>query len=437
MKKRLFIKIANFLLLTGFLSKASIFALSYSDLNTSLSDIFYNFVDENEGQTSFRSLLIPFGGRTESLAGSFTGLCDDVGYLQYNAGAGSIQKENQLALYHNMWIADSKMETLAGTMRFKNIPHLSLGSYISCFYLPFTEYNIFGDRVAGSYYTESVAALNISYNILAGYDFKGLALGATIKSAWRGIPDYTDNNTNAIIAGSGLSQSAIAFMGDVGLMLQFNFLKFYYSRDPNVRIGFSAQNLGVSLTGIGKKLQLDDPLPTVFAAGISLKFLKPITLTVDYQQPFNLQKPDTYLLPYLASGINFQFTDFLSLLGGFALKGGNPRFCAGFEFEVKKIRFNFNYTLDFTSSFSPLNRVSLSMKLLLGDQGRSIIDKQVDDYYQQGLLYYAEANYEAAIEIWKEALKLNKRFDPAKLGIQSAQYQIDMFEKIRESLLLD
>jgi tetratricopeptide (TPR) repeat protein len=322
-------------------------------------------------------------------------------------------------------------------MRFKNIPHLSLGSYISCFYLPFTEYNIFGDRVAGSYYTESVAALNISYNILAGYDFKVLALGATIKSAWRGMPDYTDNNTNAIIAGSGLSQSAIAFMGDVGLMLQFNFLKFYYSRDPNVRIGFSAQNLGVSLTGIGKKLQLDDPLPTVFAAGLSLKFLKPITLTMDYQQPFNLQKPDTYLLPYLASGINFQFTDFLSLLGGFALKGGNPRFCAGFEFEVKKIRFNFNYTLDFTSSFSPLNRVSLSMKLLLGDQGRSIIDQQVDDYYQQGLLYYAEANYEAAIEIWKEALKLNKRFDPAKLGIQSAQYQIDMFEKIRESLLLD
>ena len=145
----------------------------------------------------------------------------------------------------------------------------------------------------------------------------------------------------------------------------------------------------------------------------------------------------TYLTPYLNSGISFQFTDFLAVLGGFSLKGGNPRFSAGFEFEVQKIRFNFNYSLDFTTSFSPLNRISLSAKVMLGDKGRSIIDKQVDDYYQRGLIYYAEANWQAAIDVWNEALKLNKRFDPAKLGIQSAQYQIDMFQKIRDSLQLD
>ena len=122
---------------------------------------------------------------------------------------------------------------------------------------------------------------------------------------------------------------------------------------------------------------------------------------------------------------------------GISLKGGNPRFSAGFEFEVSKIRFNFNYTLDFTTSFSPFNRLSLSTKILLGDKGRSEIDKQIDDYYQLGLIYYAQADYESAIEIWNEALKLNKRFDPAILGIQSAQYQIDMFRKIKESLLLE
>ena len=69
MKKRLFFKIANFLLLTGFLSKASIFALSYSDLNTSLSDIFYNpdafnvlpfkNYDSSDGKPELRSFFIP------------------------------------------------------------------------------------------------------------------------------------------------------------------------------------------------------------------------------------------------------------------------------------------------------------------------------------------------------------------------------------------
>lgn len=437
MRKKHFLKSLFLLTILGLFSNKGLNALSYSDLITDLSDIFYSFVDKNEGQTSFRSLLIPFGGRSESLGGAYTGLCDDINFLQYNAGAGAVQKESQIALFHNMWIADSKMETIAATTRFKNIPHLSLGGFVSCFYLPFTEYNIFGDRVAASYYSETLAAINFSYNFLAGYDFKGFSLGGNLKTAWRGMPNYTDNNTNEVINNSGLAQSGLAFMGDLGLLLQFNFLKFYYSRDPNVRIGFSAQNLGVSLTGWGQEVVLDDPLPSLLSAGISVKFVKPVTLSLEFQQPINLQNLSTYLKPYIASGISLEFTNFLSFLGGFAIKGGNPRFSAGFEFEVAKVRFNFNYTLDFTSSFSPLNKLSLSLKLKLGDKGRSIIDKQVDEYYQQGLIYYAEADYQAAIDVWKEALKLNKRFDPAKLGIQSAQYQIDMFQLIKESLLLD
>ncbi len=437
MRKKHFLKSLFLLTILGFFSNKGLNALSYSDLITDLSDIFYSFVDKNEGQTSFRSLLIPFGGRSESLGGAYTGLCDDINFLQYNAGAGAVQKESQIALFHNMWIADSKMETIAATTRFKNIPHLSLGGFVSCFYLPFTEYNIFGDRVAASYYSETLAAINFSYNFLAGYDFKGFSLGGNLKTAWRGMPNYTDNNTNEVINNSGLAQSGLAFMGDLGLLLQFNFLKFYYSRDPNVRIGFSAQNLGVSLTGWGQEVVLDDPLPSLLSAGISVKFVKPVTLSLEFQQPINLQNLSTYLKPYIASGISLEFTNFLSVLGGFAIKGGNPRFSAGFEFEVAKVRFNFNYTLDFTSSFSPLNKLSLSLKLKLGDKGRGIIDKQVDEYYQQGLIYYAEADYQAAIDVWKEALKLNKRFDPAKLGIQSAQYQIDMFQLIKESLLLD
>lgn len=437
MRKKHFLKSLFLLTILSLFPNKGLNALSYSDLVTDLSDIFYSFVDKNEGQTSFRSLLIPFGGRSESLGGAYTGLCDDINFLQYNAGAGAVQKESQIALFHNMWIADSKMETIAATTRFKNIPHLSLGGFVSCFYLPFTEYNIFGDRVAASYYSETLAAINFSYNFLAGYDFKGFSLGGNLKTAWRGMPNYTDNNTNEVINNSGLAQSGLAFMGDLGLLLQFNFLKFYYSRDPNVRIGFSAQNLGVSLTGWGQQVVLDDPLPSLLSAGISVKFVKPVTLSLEFQQPINLQNLSTYLKPYIASGISLEFTNFLSVLGGFAIKGGNPRFSAGFEFEVAKVRFNFNYTLDFTSSFSPLNKLSLSLKLKLGDKGRSIIDKQVDEYYQQGLIYYAEADYQAAIDVWKEALKLNKRFDPAKLGIQSAQYQIDMFQLIKESLLLD
>ncbi len=74
---------------------------------------------------------------------------------------------------------------------------------------------------------------------------------------------------------------------------------------------------------------------------------------------------------------------------------------------------------------------------MLGDKGRSEKDSLVDSYYIQGLQYYATGDWQAAIDSWNEALKINKRFDPAISGIKSAQYQIDMFEKIRNSLLFD
>lgn len=413
------------------------FSMPLAEAENSLADLFASMADPNEGATSFRSLLIPFGGRTESLGSAYTGLCDDISYLRFNPAAGAIQKETQLALFHNSWIADSKLESLAYTTRFNNIPHLSTGAYISCFYLPFTEYDFFGDRVAASYYTESLAAFNISYNLLAGYDFKGLAIGTTLKAGWRGMPDYTDNDTGAIISGSGLSQSGLAFMADLGFMLQFNFLKFYSSRDPNVRIGFAAQNLGIALTGFNQEVKTDDPLPSTLAAGISVRFIKPIALSVDFVQPVNLSNLNTYLMPAINTGLSIQFAPFVSLLAGFSLKGANPRISTGFEFEVAKIRLNLNYTLDLTSSLAPVNRISLSAKLLLGDKGRSLIDAKVDEYYQLGLHYYADARWEDAIVVWEEALKLNRRFDPAIQGIQSARYQIEMFRKIKESLMLD
>ena len=101
MRKKHFLKSLFLLTILGFFSNKGLNALSYSDLITDLSDIFYSFVDKNEGQNSFRSLLIPFGGRSESLGGAYTGLCDDINFLQYNAGAGAVQKESQIALFHN------------------------------------------------------------------------------------------------------------------------------------------------------------------------------------------------------------------------------------------------------------------------------------------------------------------------------------------------
>ena len=418
------------------LSLSNAFALDVSDFSDFLTDFGYIESSKNEGITSFRSLLIPVGGRAESLGSAYTGLSDDAGYINFNSAASCILTETQVSAFHNSWIADSKMDTLVFTTRVDNF---GIGFQAGCLYMPFTEYNIFGERVNASYYTESNFAANISYNFLAGYDFKGLALGATIKAAFRSVPDYTNNNTDSIISLSGLAQSGVGIMADLGIMMQFNFLKFFASRTPNVRIGLSAQNLGAAFTGISSKsgIKLDDPLPTFFAAGMSCQFLPIITATFDIKQPVDLFHPDQYQMFSLSAGVILAFTKQFNLLVGGEIKGGNPRFSVGSELQLTNARLNFNYTLDLTSSFNPVNRISLSAKVLLGDRGRAERQLIIDQLYLEGLEYYANSEWEKAIEKWEEVLLINKRYDPAILGIESARSQIEMYQRVRESMFFE
>ena len=216
-----------------------------SDAGSTLADVFEWATDDNEGLTTFRSLNIPVGGRSESLGSACTALCDDISFFDYNPAASSVLPQTELAVFHNAWIADSAMETISATSRDGNFGY---GAQVKCFYVPFSEYNLYGDRVGGSYYTETSATLNASYNFLAGYDFKGLAVGVNTRFSWRGAPDYTDNQTDEIISGSGLEQSALAVMADLGILLRFNFLKNFADRNPNLSFGLSLNNAGAAFT---------------------------------------------------------------------------------------------------------------------------------------------------------------------------------------------
>ena len=403
-------------------------ALDYTEISNFLTDSFFSTYGSNEGTTSFRSLLIPIGGRAESLGSSYTGLSDDVSYIDYNPAASSINKESEIALFHNAWIADSAIETIAGTTRFGN---LGIGGKVSCFYVPFSEYDSFGTKLTGSYYSETTAVLNVSYNFSAGYTFKGLAAGLNVKAAWRSIPDYCDNDTGEIISGSGLEQSALGLMADAGIMMQFNIGKFYISRDPNVRIGLSVSNLGAAITAVKSDdgLKLDDSLPSSIGIGISYKCIRPLTMLLEFRQPFDLTDISSYQMFSAGTGAELQITDFFSVLTGFQLKGGNPRISLGSEFEFFKMRMNVNYTLDLTSSLNPVNHISLSAKLLLGDRGREEKQRQVDRLYNEGVACFAKRDFEKAIEYWEEALKIDRHFDPAKTGIKNARQYAQMLEE--------
>jgi len=152
----------------------------------------------------------------------------------------------------------------------------------------------------------------------------------------------------------------------------------------------------------------------------SRETIRPLIVSLDVTQPIDLVDISTSEQLSIAGGALMQVSDFFQIHGGMLVEGGNPRITIGSTFDVQLARITVNYTLDLTTQFTPLNRVSVQAAFSLGDLGRGDIAKKVDTLYLSGLDAYARGEIDAAIALWDEALKLDPTFDPAKESRKAA-----------------
>ncbi|HTX73209.1 MAG TPA: UPF0164 family protein [Rectinemataceae bacterium] len=357
--------------------------------------------DPNTGLTTFRSLLIPMGGLEEGMGTAYTAVSKDSSYFEANPAASSTLDFTELAIYHNNWIADTKIEGAVYTIRTKQFGFGAAGKWL---YLPFTAYDQFGDRQGAGYYSEAMAGFNVSYNFLPGYYFSGIAVGATGKLAYRAVPDVAN--------GATAGNSALGEMVDLGMLTRFDFGKFDHWRGKNFSIGLALKNLGPPVLG--------DPLPTTASFGLAYSPLRPTTFSLDVSKPINLLDPALSENMAVAGGFLIDVTSFFRMQGGLLIKGGNPRLTVGSSVDFELMRVAVNYTLDLTTQLTPLNRISIQASFLLGDLGRADLAKKVDTLYLNGLEAYANGDNAKAEEFWKEALTLDPTFDPAKESLHAA-----------------
>jgi len=382
-------------------------------------------IDDNAGLTAFPILNIPMGGRSEGMATAFSAICDDVSFIEFNPAGSSTLEKSELAFFHNNWIADTKIEGLAYAARFGD---LGIAAGAKWLYSPFTEYNLYGDRVSSGYYSEGVVILNASYNFFSGYYFSGLSLGASLKGAFRMMPDYTGDN-DAIIEGSGLSQSTVMGMADIGLLTRFNLLKTYSSRERNASAALVIKNLGPP--------SLDEPLPTAINAAVSYKPIRPITLAFEFILPINIVDVSISESPYFAFGASADITKFLSMRAGVLYKAGSSRVTVGSAVSLDRIAVDINYTLDLLTQLQPLNRISLAVRFDLGDGGRRQRADKVDELYLLGYEAYSMGNYADARVCWEEALRLDPKYEPARESLDMLNSREGLTERIEELYKLD
>ncbi|MDC7221899.1 MAG: UPF0164 family protein [Spirochaetales bacterium] len=385
---------------------------AYADWEDTYSDLIsIAGLDSNSGQNSFLTLLIPSGGKYQSMGTAYTAVALDAGYLESNPAASSHLQNTELTFYHNDWIDDSNLESLAYTQRKGNI---GWGIGAKFLWVPFEETNSWGETTDSGAYTETIMTFNGSYNLMGDYYYTGLSLGVNAKAAYRGISESLAED-----------QNALALMGDVGLLTQFNLLKFYPSRQKNCGFGLAVKNLG-------KEFITDpDPLPSRATAGLSYSPIKPLMLAFDATYPFNLNGEEAESMSY-AMGMDVSMTDFLSMQGGFLLKLGKPRITMGSDLDLEKFSIGVNYTLDLTTQFEPVDRITLSFSLNLGDFGRTTIRDKVQELYLTGLGAYSQGNYTQAIIYWEECLELDETFTPALEMIETTQKSLELEAKMRE-----
>jgi hypothetical protein len=353
------------------------------------------------------------GGLAEGMGGAFTAVASDSSYFESNPGASSGLEFTELSVFHNNWIADTKIEGAVYTIRYKNLGFGVGGKWL---YLPFAAMDQYGDPSGAGYYSETMAGFNVSYNLFPGFYFSGVSAGATAKLAYRSMP--------AVESGYTAGNSALGIMLDLGLLSRFNFLKMYSSRTKNFSVGLAVKNIGPPVQ--------DDPLPTVATLGVAYQPIRPLTVAIDATQPLDLTDLSKSESLYAAAGALLQVTDFFQVHGGLLVKGGNPRISIGSTFDVELARITVNYTLDLTTQLSPLNRISVQAVFSLGDLGRADISKRVDALYLSGLDAYAKGSVDQAISMWNEALILDPTFDPARESRDAAQASIELKKTMAE-----
>jgi len=393
-------------------------AQTLSSIYDALASLFD--IDLNAGLTRMLITRIPMGGLAEGMGMAYTAVAADSSFLELNPSASCIQDYTELSIYHNNWIADTRIESAIYTIRLGRVG-FSVGA--KWLYLPFTEYNDYGDRASSGYYSEALLIGNASMHLFPGYYFYGIAAGANVKIAYQSFPDFAGED-DIVQTGSGASQSALGIMADFGLLTKFNLLKFYASRTKNVSVGLALKNLGPPVQG--------DPLPTVATVGAAYSPIRPVTVSSDFSIPINLVDCSKSENPYWSVGTLVTVTDFLSMQGGFQLKGGNPRLSVGTSIDFNPMTLLINYTLDLTTQLTALNRLSIQARFRLGDMGRAAKAAKVDELYLAGLEAYARGDVERSVSYWTEVLVLDPSFDPARDALRAARASLNLHKEVKD-----
>ena len=131
-------------------------------------------------------------------------------------------------------------------------------------------------------------------------------------------------------------------------------------------------------------------------------------------------------------GVSANVTKFLSMRTGILYRAGSSRFSVGSAINLDRIALDVNYSLDLLTQLQPFNRLSLGVRLDLGDNGRQQKANKAEELFLLGLEAYSRGNIPDAKLCWEEALRIDPKYDPARESLNMLINREDLVHRIED-----
>jgi len=330
------------------------------------------------GEAGPPMLTLNYGSRALSLGGAYSGVANDVYYMDSNPAGGDPRKVFKVSLIHQEWIEDVNYEAVRLSYGINDQFFFGLG--FTYLYLPFTYYDYYGYSDGNSYtISQGLGMVNVGYK-LKNYDF---AFGANIKLFFNNVPE-------ALYAG----QNYLLFAGDIGVISRTHILKTFIGPEPSLTVGCTLKNIGYS--------KVMAKLPTEVHFGMSYRLFRCLLLTGEAVFPF-------YEPIFGSVGAEFDIKKTLFIQGGVQI-AENPMFAVGLGYRRKDVNVNVSYT----PSLAFRNMMSVSIEFTFGDTKEDQRVREIEALLVNALESFNDGNFKQALGYIEKVFELDSKNRRAK-----------------------
>lgn len=353
------------------------------------------FGNDNVGRTAGTFLKIPIGSRKIGMAEAFTAVADDPYALTGNVAGIARNRDLEISFSHTEWFQDVNYEFLAFSKSFfKGFLGLdsTMGVALNYLHLPvFNSYNDWGEVIEQVGFSDYALTLGYAQNL--GFLNAGIGI----------------RYINEVAEGQG--DGALTF--NLGLLYALHLPAFQILNHKFLArvldIGFLVENwdMGTSIanysTPVSYKLGLATRLFDNFLTALDVQIPLDNTIRVNTGLEYSINKMFFFRFGYRFFG--YDVDSYTMGIGGhFALAGKIIKLDAAFA-PASGLGNTFNFSL------------SMNYPGKISDGSRK--DAQI--LYYKGIYFFTSGEYDKAIALWKEALKLDPKFKKAIDKIKEAE----------------